>query len=187
MTEVGPVSYPVDGSDPMLGVLEDHYFAEVIDTEQGVEVDDGATGELVLTTLERDGCPLLRYRTGDLVRKRLFRDPDRGLALGLAGGMLGRLDDMVVVRGVNIFPSGVEAVVHRHPEVAEYEVRMREVESMAEIEVAVEVAPGTASPDAVAEEVAEDLRGAFGLRVPTVLAHGLPRYEFKASRWKKLA
>lgn len=172
MTEVGPVSYPMeDGAD--LGVLEDYYLAEILDRDTGAEVDEGGRGELVLTPLRRDGCPLVRYRTGDLVEKAF-----RGDHLVLAGGILGRIDDMVVVRGVNIYPSAVEGVLRQFPDVAEFQVVQSTRDDMAEIVVEVE----GGDPAAIEERLSDSL----GLRVP-VLAVGtgtLPRYEFKASRWK---
>ena len=128
MTEVGPVSFPQDNS---LGVIETYYFAEILDVESGKEVEEGKTGELVLTTLERDGCPLLRYRTGDLVRKGFFEHPEFGPTLALDGGILGRVDDMVIVRGVNIYPAAIESVVRRFSEITEFQVRESSKDEMA--------------------------------------------------------
>ena len=177
MTEVGPVSYEHPEEPGNLCVIGSAYLAEVIDPDTGEEVPDGESGELVLTTLKRVACPLLRYRTGDLVKKR-----DAEGDLVLEGGILGRLDDMVVVRGVNLYPAAIERVVRRFDEVVEYEVRQRTEKSMAEITVAIE-----ASSDADAEvlrgSVEAALGDAFSLRIPVVLENELPRYEFKAKRW----
>lgn len=188
MTEVGPVSFPVAGDDLTLGVLEDFYFAEVVSTETGSEVEAGEVGELVLTTLERDGCPLLRYRTGDLVRKVYFDDPESGRTLGLAGGILGRVDDMVIVRGVNLYPSAVENVVRRFPEVEEFRVVVKTVEEMDEVLVTIEVSGDDVEQERVRGELQVALGDSFGLRLPVELAEAgaLPRPEFKANRWMKM-
>jgi len=177
MTEVGPVSYEHPEEPGNLCVIESAYLAEVLDPETGEEVADGVEGELVLTTLKRVACPLLRYRTGDLVKKR------RGEGdLVLEGGILGRLDDMVVVRGVNLYPAAIEQVLRRFDEVAEYEVRQRTEKSMAEVTVAIEAAVD-ADADVLRGSVEAALGDAFSLRIPVVLEDELPRYEFKAKRW----
>ena len=132
MTEVGPVAYQTTGQPDLLHILEDSYFAEIVLPETGEPVPDGEVGELVLTTLGRTACPLLRYRTGDLVR-RAVNVP----GFALAGGIIGRADDMVVVRGVNLFPSAVEAAVRQVPEIDEYRVNITRRGALVEIEVQV--------------------------------------------------
>ena len=178
MTEVGPVSYEHPEQPGNLCVIGDAYLAEVIDPASGEEVADGQEGELVLTTLKRLACPLLRYRTGDLVKKR--GGGESGLML--EGGILGRLDDMVVVRGVNLYPAAVEQVLRRFDEVAEYEVRQSTEQSMAEVQVAIEAAED-ADAEILRRSVEAALGDAFSLRIPVVLEAELPRYEFKAKRW----
>ena len=186
MTEVGPVSYEEKGNSGGLFVIEDAYLAEVLDPASGEEVDEGQCGELVLTTLDRAACPLLRYRTGDWVRKRLVKG-----RLFLEGGVLSRLDDMVVVRGVNLYPSAIETVVRAFPEIIEFQVNQRQVEAMDELEVVVELDSGV-SPNApegqdLLRRLGARLRDTFSLRIPVRLAAPgtLPRYEFKAQRWRK--
>ena len=177
MTEVGPVSYEHPEEPGNLCVISSAYLAEIIDPETGKEVADGETGELVLTTLKRLACPLLRYRTGDLVKKR---ESDGDLIL--EGGILGRLDDMIVVRGVNLYPSAIEQVLRCFDEVAEYEVRQRTEKSMAEITIAIEATP-EADAEILRGSVEARLSDAFSLRIPVALEEKLPRYEFKAKRW----
>lgn len=181
MTEVGPVSYETTAAPGFLHVLEEAYLAEVIDPATGMEVDEGSTGELVLTTLDRTAGPLLRYRTGDWVKKRLLNG-----YLALEGGVLGRVDDMAVIRGVNIYPSAVEAVVRQFAEVQEFMVEQRKVGAMDEIELLIEV-PGNVSK-ALIKQIESRLRDTFSLRIPVRLADtgSLPRYEFKARRWRKV-
>lgn len=182
MTEIGPVSYETTDQPGHLHVIEEAYFAEVLDPLTGQEVQDGECGELVLTNLTRTACPLLRYRTGDWVRKRLLQG-----RLVLEGGILCRIDDMIVIRGVNLYPSAIEAVVRKFPEVQEFMVQQRQVDSMDEIEVLVEIAAENAA--AVLKKLESRLRDTFSLRIPVCLvpAASLPRHEFKAKRWRLAA
>lgn len=181
MTEVGPVSYETTAVPGQLVVIEEAYLAEVIDPATGLEVDEGECGELVLTTLDRTAGPLLRYRTGDWVKKRLWQG-----RLALEGGVLSRVDDMVVVRGVNVYPSAVEAVVRQFSEIAEFMVEQRKVDAMDEIELLIEV-PGNVSK-ALIKRLEAKLRDTFSMRIPVRLvdADSLPRHEFKAKRWRKV-
>lgn len=179
MTEVGPVSYEVEDMPRELIVLEDAYLAEIVDPKTGLEVAEGECGELILTTLDRTSCPLLRYRTGDWVKKKIHRG-----RLVLDGGILSRVDDMVVVRGVNIYPSAVEAVVRQFPEVIEFMVEQRKVEAMDEIELLVEIDGNIAKQ--LLKKIESKLRDTFSLRIPVKIAEpdSLPRHEFKAKRWR---
>jgi phenylacetate-CoA ligase len=175
MTEVGPVAYQTPGQPNLLHVLEDSYFAEIVRPESGEPVPPGEAGELVLTTLGRTACPLLRYRTGDLVH----RAPDvPGFAL--SGGIVGRADDMIVVRGVNLYPAAFDAAVRLVPEVEEYRVEFSRRGALAEVEVQIESAD-----DAAAKKLERALSSTFSLRIPVthVAAHTLPRFEMKARRW----
>ena len=178
MTEVGPVSYESAEAPLSLLVSEDAFFAEVLDPNTGHEVSVGQEGELVLTTLNRLARPLVRYRTGDLVRKAEYRGQ-----LCLAGGILGRADDMVVIRGVNVYPSAVEKVIRQFEEVDEFQVIRSERDAMAELEIAIE-STSTSSAD-LRERIEEALKIAFSLRIPVKLAEpqSLPRFEFKSKRW----
>lgn len=175
MTEVGPVSHEDPRQPGNLVILERSFLAESIDPVTLQPVAEGAQGELVLTTLRRRACPLMRYRTGDLVQMR--RTPG---GLVLEGGILGRVDDMVIVRGVNVYPSAVEAVVRAFPEVGEFQVTLDRTTPMAELDLEVEAVEG------VAEALAERLQRDLGIRVPVraVAAGTLPRFELKARRWR---
>ena len=183
LTETGPVSYQDPADAGRLRVLEDAYFAEVLDPATGKEVLEGASGELVLSTLHRLGSPMLRYRTGDLVRKVYAEDG----GLCLEGGILGRLDDMICVRGVNIYPSAVDGVLRRFPEVVEYQVREVRQGALLDLKLVVEVPLSVRDTAAVAERIGLALRDTFQLRMDVeVVPQGtLPRFEFKARRWIK--
>lgn len=178
MTEVGPVSFETSSAPGLLQVIEEAYFAEVIDAE-GREVADGKCGELVLTTLNRVACPLIRYRTGDWVQKRCVDG-----RLCLEGGVLGRVDEMVVIRGVNIYPSAVERVVREFDGIAEFQIEQKKVDAMDELDLLVELAP-SAAPDLVRQLEAR-LRDTFSMRIPVRVVESLPRFEFKAKRWARV-
>lgn len=186
MTEVGPVTYEHPQRQGSLVVMEDQFLAEVIDPRSlaPLPLDGNHEGELVLTTLKRSACPLLRYRTGDLVRARRLDDAARTLVL--EGGVLGRCDDMRLVRGVNIYPSAVEDVVRGISQITEFEVHERTVDDMRELEVVIEVETGRNGSIGVAKALERALRERFALRIPVrVVAPGtLPRHEFKARRWR---
>ena len=179
MTEVGPVAFETPGGQGGLSVILESYFAEVIDPETKKPSSTGE-GELVLTTLGRTGCPLFRYRTGDLVRAKSKTGPDGFPALDLEGGILGRSDDMVVVRGVNVYPSSVDAIVRGFEEIAEYQVIHEKKGEMSEISLQVEAS------EKVARELETSLKEAFSLRIPVARAqpNSLPRFEMKAKRWR---
>jgi phenylacetate-CoA ligase len=190
MTEVGPVTYECPAEGGVLHVIEGSYVAEVVEAASGAAAEAGTEGELVLTTLGRVGSPLLRYRTGDLVR---MGDRSRVCRCGswemrLEGGILGRLDDMVTIRGVNVFPSAVDEMVRSEPGVAEYRVEIDERGAMAQMRLMIELVNGAAAGEELVHGLEAKLRAALSLRVPVeVVATGtLPRFEMKASRWIRL-
>lgn len=190
MTEVGPVTYECPRQPGLLHVIESAYYAEIIDPTSG---KPASSGELVLTTLGRIASPLLRYRTGDLV-KHGTRNSEPGTpcpcgrhTLTLEGGILGRVDDMLIVRGVNVYPSAVEEIIRRFGGVAEYRVHVSQSAALVELRVELEPSESCRDANALALEVQQALEAAFNLRVPvTALAAGsLPRFEMKAQRWVK--
>ena len=186
MTEVGTVTFECPDLPGVLHVMESAFLPEVIDPVTGAHAHAGDAGELVLTTLNRTGSPLLRYRTGDLVRASLDSICQCGRSdLALEGGILGRVDDMIVVRGVNVFPGAVDQIIRSHAGVAEYQVKVSRAQALAQLSVSVEPRPGVESPDALAHELEGAFESAFNLRVPvtTVPPGTLPRFEMKAQRW----
>ena len=189
MTEVGPVTYQCPARPGALHVLESAYLPEVIDPHSERPVAPGETGELVLTTLDRIGSPLLRYRTGDLVKPRRSSVCACGRhELALDGGILGRSDDMVVVRGVNVYPSLVEEIVHAYPEVAEYRVQLDCRNAMIELSLEVEPAANSPGLDSLPHRLEQSLQAALNLRVPVIIlpSGSLPRFEMKAQRWVRV-
>jgi phenylacetate-CoA ligase len=188
MTEVGPVSYQCPAKPGVLHVLESAYFPEVLSPHTEVAVCPGETGELVLTTLDRIGSPLLRYRTGDLVKPAARSVCVCGRSeLALEGGILGRSDDMVVVRGVNVYPSVVEDIVRAFPEVTEYRVQLDCRQAMTELALEIEVTESVARPT-LQRRLEQTFQSSLNLRVPVRLLPpgSLPRFEMKAQRWVRV-
>lgn len=176
-TEVGPwgVGTLAGGG---IDVIEPFFHAEFLALETGRAARPGELSELVLTTLGRAGAPVIRYRTGDLVRPRW---PDEAAAcpwVRLDGGILGRADDMLVVRGVNIFPGAIDDIVRSFPEVVEYRVIVDTVASLDELRL--EVEDHLAAPDRVAREL--QVRLGIRVDVAAVPIGSLPRFEGKGRR-----
>jgi phenylacetate-CoA ligase len=184
MTEIGPVSYGAPEEGTQLRLLHDAYFCEVLKPGSNEPVVTGENGELVLTTLGRDACPLLRYRTGDVVKPVQISGEDPA-QFALEGGVLGRVDDMVVVRGVNLYPSAMDAVIRAVRGVREYQIEIDQRQTLPEVTVSFETIDDVRDPSS---ELAKQLRAAFQMRieVKTVPPGTLPVFEFKARRWKVL-
>ena len=134
MTEMGAYGFECQ-AQAGLHVNESEFIAEVIDPATGAASREG---ELVLTNLGRLGSPLIRYRTGDRVRLADGRARAAGRSLRLEGGILGRLDDMLIVRGVNVFPSAIEGIVRRFP-VDEFLIEVFRAGELDEVRLLLEV------------------------------------------------
>ena len=175
MTETGAYGYECEAQCG-LHVNESEFVAEVIDPATGAPADEG---ELELTNLGRVGSPLIRYRTGDRVRVAATPCACGRTFRRLEGGILGRLDDMLIVRGVNVFPSAIEAIVRRFP-VGEFQIEVFRDGELDEVRVLVEVDGGADG----ARRVQDALRIGIGIRldVAPVAAGSLPRFELKARR-----
>ena len=174
MTEIGPAAIECPENPGGLHVLERDYIAEVLDPATQQPVCGGQTGELVLTNLGRWGSPLLRYRTGDLVCADAEPCPCGRPFLRLRGGILGRADDMIHLRGNNLHPSTLEGIIRRFDEVAEYRVEVDRSSALAVLRVEVEPVAG-ASGD-VAERVDRAIRDEllFRAEVRAVAPGSLP-------------
>lgn len=184
LTEVGPVSFECLEAPGYLHINESAFLCEVLDPATGEDVGDGGTGEIVITNLGRTASPVIRYRTGDIAVKDLSPCRCGRTWMRLGGGILSRADDMINVRGVNVYPASIEAVVRQFPAVVEFRSVVSQASALRSLRVDVEVA-GVASDDEVARQVSVALRQALGLTVlvQTVAAGSLPRFEMKASRF----
>ncbi|MBM4072084.1 MAG: phenylacetate--CoA ligase [Planctomycetes bacterium] len=179
MTEVGPLAIECPEGPGGLHILEGDYWAEIVDPTSEQMVAAGSTGELVLTTLGRVGSPLLRYRTGDLVRLDDGPCPCGRTFLRLAGGILGRADKMIHVRGNNIYPAALENIIRRFREVAEFRIVVSEQAHMTELRI--EIEPECAGAN-LPERIGQVIRDELLFRADVVLVKSLPRFEMKASR-----
>jgi len=177
MTEMGAFGFACVEQQG-LHINEGEFIAEILDPLTNQPVHEGQTGELVLTNLGRWGSPAIRYRTGDLVCHGDYSCACGRTFLMLPGGVLGRVDDMLIVRGVNVYPSALENILHRFPEVSEYRVIVTNEGPMDEITLQVECPPQLKSA------IADELHIALQLRVPieTVEPGTLPRFELMARR-----
>ena len=176
-SEVGPWGF-ADANGTGIYVNEAEFAAEFISLATGKPANEGELSELVLTCLGRIGSPVIRYRTGDLVRPQRHTSGDCNFVL-LQGGVLGRTDDMMIIRGVNIFPTSVEKILRGFPEIVEYRLTTFKQESMDQLKI--EIEDQLASP----ERVRDELQIQLGLRVDVecVPAGSLPRFEAKGKRF----
>jgi phenylacetate-CoA ligase len=178
LTETGPFGYPCPEGHG-LHVLESEFVCEIVD-EQLNPTAPGERGELLLTPLKRTGFPVLRYRTGDVVVDTHESCPAGHEDRWLPGGIVGRTDDMAIIRGMNVYPSAVEEAVRRVSGSGEFRITFyTEPSGMDEIKLEVELEEGGA-----ARRLQDTMRQQLGLRVRVVpVAPGvLPRPNGKSRR-----
>ena len=166
-----------------LTIWEDHFYAEIVDPQTGRPVPDGEPGELVFTTLTKEAMPVIRYRTRDLTRLL----PGTARTMRRMERVKGRSDDMLIVRGVNVFPSQIEAVLAREPRLApHYVLELRRPERLDELDVVVETRPGSNSTDddAIARNAEHLIKSYVGIstRVRVVAPGTVERSQGKAKR-----
>ncbi len=160
---------------------EGEFICEVIDPATGKPSEEG---ELVITNLGRVGMPVIRYRTGDRVKLQTAPCECGRTFQCLEGGVIGRIDDVLIIRGVNVYPSAIENIIRRFPEVGEFAVDVYRQGVLDEMEIRLEAR--NIEPDQIASEVTKAIREALGLRAQVKpVPHGtLPRFELKAKRFK---
>ena len=172
-----------------LHVWSDHFFVEVLD-ENGEQVAEGEKGELVLTSLTKEALPIIRYRTGDITRL-LESECSCGRTTPRISRLLGRADDMLIVRGINVFPSQIEDVIVKIPEVTEhFQVLLdRNVKMLDEITVKVELEENAFTGElkdlaAVRRHVENELKGVLNIRTNVELVEKgtIPRSEGKSKK-----
>jgi len=169
--------------------MEDHFYPEVINPETGEVVGEGELGELVITTLTKEGIPLLRYRTRDVTS--LTREPcSCGRTSVRMKRLAGRSDDMLIIRGVNVFPSQIESVLLKIPEVApHYLIYVDRVKNLDLLEVHVEVSEKIFSDEIkgmeqVEKKIKSEVESILGIVVDVKLVEpkSIARSEGKAKR-----
>jgi phenylacetate-CoA ligase len=176
-TEVGAWGYGVMDRGGLY-VNESEFIAEFLSLSTGEPALEGEEAELVITTLGRAGSPVIRYRTGDVVRPNWRAAGERRFVF-LEGGVLGRTDDMLIVRGVNVFPSAVDQIVRSFPEIVEYRTTVHTAAAMDQLLIEIEDRLGQA--DRVENEVR--LRLGLNVEVQCVPLGSLPRFEGKGRRF----
>ena len=179
MTELGPTGFSCSQRDG-IHLIESEFIFEVLDADG----HPSSEGELVATNLGRWGMPLIRYRTGDRASVSREQCSCGSPFVKLLGGIQGRVDDMFTVRGVNLFPSQVEDIVRRYPEVVEFVIERRRERHMDEVSLLIEAVGDEFS----SERLEADLRQALGVRLPCHLVERgtLPRSELKAKRIREV-
>jgi phenylacetate-CoA ligase len=188
MTELGTIMvFECEAQPGGTHIIEDHYIEEVVDPETDQPVPYGEMGERVVTSFGRGFIPVLRYRTRDFV----VRVPGSTCSCGRTfdiyeGGIRGRVDDMKLVRGTNVYPRAVEAIIREHAEIDEFQIHLYTEEGIRdEIEVLVEIPGADVDADAILERLGKELADAHeGLRFGVKRAEdgSLPRFELKAKR-----
>lgn len=174
-SEIGPWGFTsVDRTG--IHVCEAEFIAEFMNVETNLPAKAGELSELVLTTLGRFGCPVIRYRTGDRV---IHEFQESNSFVHLAGGVLGRADDMLVIRGVNIFPAALDEIMRSFDEVIEYRITATRNGELDQLSIEVEDTTNDA------QRIAAAIETCLGLHVPVacVAASSLPRFEGKAKRF----
>jgi phenylacetate-CoA ligase len=132
-------------------VWEDHFYPEIIDPETGAVLPDGSEGELVFTSLTKEALPIIRYRTRDLTRLL----PPTSRAFRRMGKIVGRSDDMLIIRGVNVFPTQIEEIVLAHARLSgQYQVQVTRAALLDEVAVRCELQPGSGASESERSEIA---------------------------------
>ena len=183
MTEVGPLAVECRENPGGIHVLESECIAEILDPLTHKPVEAGIEGELVITNLGRACSPVFRYRTGDLVMADPEPCPCGRSLLRLKGGILGRIDDMFTIRGNNVFPASIEAVLRQFPEIAEYRIDVETRRSMQHVKITIEPHIGAKADELVANvgrAVKDSLQ--FNAEIVCAAPGQLPRFELKSRR-----
>jgi phenylacetate-CoA ligase len=176
-TEIGPWGF-ADARGRGLHINESQFLAEFISVETGRPAKEGELSHLILTTLGRAGAPVIRYRTGDIVRP-IWNSRLENKFVFLDGGILARADDMLIIRGMNIYPTSVEQILHGFPEVVEYRMIARKNGAMDEL--IIEVEDHLNEPARIAQEL--QLKLGLKVEVHCVPPLSLPRTEGKGRRF----
>jgi len=185
-TEAGAWAFDCEAQTGAIHLNEAEFIFEVIDPQSGESVDEGTRGELVITNLGRACMPVLRYRTGDLVEVTAEPCACGRRFARIKGGVLGRSDDMIIVRGVNLYPSAIDNLIRGLPNITEYEVNIRRVAGLDDLSIKIE--SGGGSFEETAQTLMHEFRTRYSIRVgiEQAITGSLPRYEFKSRRFKRL-
>lgn len=195
MTEIGALGTECVENPGHVHLIESECIAELIDPTTGEllfspgakcnELPEPVEGELVLTNLGRIGSPLIRYRTGDIVRLQTGRCPCGRSYIRMVGGIIGRSDDMLIIRGNNVYPSAIDSVIREETGVAEYQVIIDDSSGMTAVEIRVELTDAVDDAGALAMRLRQLIKDRlfFNATVTPVEPGTLPRFELKARRF----
>jgi phenylacetate-CoA ligase len=182
-SEVGAYTFECGPQPGGIHLIETEFIAEILDPKTGDPAETGEIGELVITNLGRPCFPAIRYRTGDLVRANLAQCECERTFMRFDGGILGRADDMIVLRGMNIFPAAIENLIRQFDMVDEYRVNVYTKHEMGVLEIEVELATDEGAEEQI-RAIQRSLTNELSLRPVVKLAErgSLPRFELKAKR-----
>lgn len=184
LTEVGAWGIHCVAQDKSVHVNEAEFIFELIDPKTGVPLDGEGIGEMVLTNLGRVSSPSIRFRTGDIVKAKRRECPCGRTFVFIEGGVIGRVDGMITLKGMNIFPSQVEAVVEKHLVLGEdYRIVAYTEKGMGELKVICELLDDR--PDSVLKEIQADLLEAMEIRIGVKRVPGgtIERADYKSKKF----
>ena len=183
-SEIGAHSFECELQPNGTHVTESEFIVEVLNPETLEPVPAGEQGELIITNLGRIGYPVIRYRSGDLVVLNQQKCTCGRSYARFEGGVLGRADDMVVVRGINVFPSAVENLVRQCESVEEFRITVTTEREMGNLAIELELSKN-ANPESVRKTVDQEIQNELSLRpeITLVPSGSLPRFEMKAKRF----
>jgi phenylacetate-CoA ligase len=183
-SEIGAHSFECELQPNGTHVTESEFIVEVLNPETLEPVPAGEQGELIITNLGRIGYPVIRYRSGDLVVLNQQKCTCGRSYARFEGGVLGRADDMVVVRGINVFPSAVENLVRQCESVEEFRITVTTDREMGNLAIELELSKNT-NPESARKTVDQTIQNGLSLRpeITLVPSGSLPRFEMKAKRF----
>ena len=183
-SEIGAHSFECELQPNGTHVTESEFIIEVLNPETLEPVPAGEQGELIITNLGRIGYPVIRYRSGDLVVLNQQKCTCGRSYARFEGGVLGRADDMVVVRGINVFPSAVENLVRQCESVEEFRITVTTEREMGNLAIELELSKN-ANPESARKTVDQTIQNGLSLRpeITLVPSGSLPRFEMKAKRF----
>lgn len=168
-------------------IWEDFFYPEIIDPITGEVLPDGSEGELVFTTLTKEGLPMIRYRTRDLTRLL----PPTSRSMRRIGKITGRSDDMLIIRGVNVFPTQIEEIIARFPALsAQYLIEVAKQGHLDTVIVNTELQPGADNSEAaraeVAKKVRERIKTLVGITTEVIVHHAFTLQRSEVGKAKRV-
>jgi phenylacetate-CoA ligase len=185
MTEVGTWGFQCTEEPNGVHIIESEFIAEIVNPKTGKPVEEGEAGELVLTNLGRSCMPAIRYRTGDLVKVKKGICPCGRAFRVLQDGILGRKDEMIIIRGVNVFPNVLVNIVEIHIQPGDdYQIEAYKEAEVDEVAIKLETKE-EGMGEMIQRAIQDEIKSKLNLRVEVkVVPKGtLPKFEYKAKRF----